>query len=202
MTGRRNDCESRSSLSSGYFLRTLRDNPSVPSSGVLDSWSLKMGPISCPETSVRDCHYSLRNNPEKRTTDAWNHASNDWLNFRDIGHFPKGPCAENLLEKTWWQFFCHSVSLHVCFRHEHSRKFWKLWSKFKITLYIHSARETGPSSFKLFECQTRFRGRRQALHFIFSVQSVTSARAVSRGSNGIGIKTSSLPHPHNFLTIF
>jgi len=24
-----------------------------------------MGPIGCPETSVRNCHYSLRNNPEE-----------------------------------------------------------------------------------------------------------------------------------------
>jgi hypothetical protein len=26
-----------------------------------------MGRISCPETSVRNYHYSLRNNPEKRS---------------------------------------------------------------------------------------------------------------------------------------
>jgi hypothetical protein len=25
-----------------------------------------MGPIGCPETSVRNCHYTLRNNPEER----------------------------------------------------------------------------------------------------------------------------------------
>jgi hypothetical protein len=25
-----------------------------------------MGPTGCPETSVRNCHYSLRNNPEGR----------------------------------------------------------------------------------------------------------------------------------------
>ena len=28
-------------------------------------WPLKMGPIGCPETSVRNYHYSLRNNPEE-----------------------------------------------------------------------------------------------------------------------------------------
>jgi hypothetical protein len=27
---------------------------------------MKMGPTGCPETSVRNYHYSLRNNPEKR----------------------------------------------------------------------------------------------------------------------------------------
>jgi hypothetical protein len=29
---------------------------------------LKMGPIDCPETSVRNYHYSLRNNPEERSS--------------------------------------------------------------------------------------------------------------------------------------
>jgi hypothetical protein len=29
-----------------------------------DSRPLKMGPIGCPETSVRNYHYSLHNNPE------------------------------------------------------------------------------------------------------------------------------------------
>jgi len=32
------------------------------------SCTLKMGPISCPETSVRNYHYSLRNNPEERNS--------------------------------------------------------------------------------------------------------------------------------------
>jgi len=43
------------------FLPRSRDNLSVPS-----SWSLKMGPTGCPETSVRNYHYSLRNKPEER----------------------------------------------------------------------------------------------------------------------------------------
>jgi hypothetical protein len=30
-----------------------------------DSWPLKMGPISCPETPVRNDKYSLRNHPEE-----------------------------------------------------------------------------------------------------------------------------------------
>jgi len=37
-----------------------------------------MGKIGCPETSVRNCHYSLRNNPEEHSShpfaaEAWNH---------------------------------------------------------------------------------------------------------------------------------
>ena len=35
---------------------------------ILDSWSLRMGPIGCPETSVRNYHYSLRNNPGERSS--------------------------------------------------------------------------------------------------------------------------------------
>jgi hypothetical protein len=54
------------------FLPTFRDNLSVPSSGfknleilVLDSLSVKLGPIGCSKTSVRYYHYSLSNNQEK-----------------------------------------------------------------------------------------------------------------------------------------
>jgi len=41
-----------------------------------------MGPIGCPETSVRNYHYSLRNNPEERSpgylaAEARNHATTD-----------------------------------------------------------------------------------------------------------------------------
>jgi hypothetical protein len=33
-----------------------------------DSLPLKMGPIGCPETSTTNYHYSLRNDPEERST--------------------------------------------------------------------------------------------------------------------------------------
>ena len=29
-------------------------------------WRLNMEPVNCPETSVRNCHYTLRNSPEER----------------------------------------------------------------------------------------------------------------------------------------
>jgi len=41
-------------------LPTFRDNVSFPSLRV------KMGPIGCPETSVRNGHHTLRNVPEER----------------------------------------------------------------------------------------------------------------------------------------
>jgi len=49
--------------SSGNFLPKFPDNFSVPS-----SWVLKIGPKGCPETSVRNYHYSLHNNPEGRSS--------------------------------------------------------------------------------------------------------------------------------------
>jgi len=43
--------------SSGNFVMVFRNDLSVPSSR---AWLLKMRPVDCPETSVRDYHYSLR----------------------------------------------------------------------------------------------------------------------------------------------
>jgi hypothetical protein len=48
--------------SSGNFLPTF---------WCKDSWALKMGPIGCAETAVRNYHYSLRNNPEERRSQDW-----------------------------------------------------------------------------------------------------------------------------------
>jgi len=43
--------------------------PHIGTAGfLLDSWTLKMGPIGCPETSVRNYQYSLRNNLEERSS--------------------------------------------------------------------------------------------------------------------------------------
>jgi hypothetical protein len=50
---------------SGNFLAMFRDKLLVPSLWV-KILTLKMRPIGCPETSVRDYHYSLRNDPEER----------------------------------------------------------------------------------------------------------------------------------------
>jgi hypothetical protein len=51
-----------------HSLPTLRDSLSVPYSTVGHNLkvSLKIGPISCPEMSVSNYHFSLRNNPEER----------------------------------------------------------------------------------------------------------------------------------------
>jgi len=53
---------------SGNSLPTFRDNLSGSSSRVKKSSSLKMRQIICPETSVRNYHYSLRYKPEERSS--------------------------------------------------------------------------------------------------------------------------------------
>jgi hypothetical protein len=56
-------------VSRGKFLPTFRDYLSVPYSRAKNAWRpLKMEPIVSPETSVRNCHYSLCNNPEERSS--------------------------------------------------------------------------------------------------------------------------------------
>jgi hypothetical protein len=53
----------------GNYLPTFWHNLSVPSSGFSDpNESLSMGPIEHHEKSVRNNHYSLRNNPEDRSS--------------------------------------------------------------------------------------------------------------------------------------
>ena len=50
---------------------------------ILDPW--KMGPICCPETSVRNYHYSLRNSPEERNVQDF-----FWLQvMRKVQQIPK-----------------------------------------------------------------------------------------------------------------
>jgi len=54
-------------FSSGNFLPMYRGNLSVPSSG--SKYERKeMGPLGCPETSVRNYHYSPFHNPQKRSS--------------------------------------------------------------------------------------------------------------------------------------
>jgi hypothetical protein len=70
------------------FLSMFRNNLS-PFSGVKNP---KMGSIDCPETSVRNYHCSLRNNPEKRSSHLLKSASTDsWTIWsRDIYLAPTG----------------------------------------------------------------------------------------------------------------
>jgi hypothetical protein len=49
---------------SSAFLLSL----SVSLFDFLDSCAFKMGPIGCPETTLRNYHFSLRNNSEERNS--------------------------------------------------------------------------------------------------------------------------------------
>ena len=57
----RDNLSSPSSRLGSYFLPTFRNNLSVP-------FHQRMAPISCPETLLRYCHYSLCNNPENHSS--------------------------------------------------------------------------------------------------------------------------------------
>jgi len=48
------------------------------------SWSFKMGPLDCPETSVRNCHSKLHNNPEERISHLHRGGSLKSRKFRNI----------------------------------------------------------------------------------------------------------------------
>jgi hypothetical protein len=50
----------------------------------LDSWTLRMGPIGYPKTSVMNYHYSLRNNPEQRRAQ---HHENLWTTEASIEYW-------------------------------------------------------------------------------------------------------------------
>jgi hypothetical protein len=70
--------------SSGNSVPTLRDNLSVPYSRI------RIGPIGCPQTSIGNYHYSLRNNSEERSSDLlsscpFNHLS---IRFPRLSYLP------------------------------------------------------------------------------------------------------------------
>jgi hypothetical protein len=51
----------------GHFSEASLETEEGVSSWI--SWSLKMEPTGCPETSVRNYHYTLRNIPEERRSE-------------------------------------------------------------------------------------------------------------------------------------
>jgi hypothetical protein len=52
-----------------FGIKSFRSVVSAAITGfLLDSWTLKMGPRGCPEMSVRNYHYALRNIPEEHSS--------------------------------------------------------------------------------------------------------------------------------------
>jgi hypothetical protein len=72
--------------STGNSLPTFRDNISVASSRMKNpkKETLKMGPTRCSETSVRNYHYSPRNNLEERSFQRWTELSVSALKGSDV----------------------------------------------------------------------------------------------------------------------
>jgi len=61
----------------------------------LDSWPFKMRPIDCTDISVKNCHYSLRNNPEERSSQQM------------FGGVLKICCTNCSLDSWWFQTWFH-----------------------------------------------------------------------------------------------
>ena len=68
---------------------------------------LKMGPISCPETSVRNYHYLLRNSPEERSSQIWLKSVD-----RCVLHFCLN--SDNIRDTLWRRTLaCHEFVSHL-----------------------------------------------------------------------------------------
>ena len=89
------------SASSGNSFPMIWDNLSV--------LSLKMGPTGCPETSVVNYHYSLRNNPKERSSYLLRGGS-----LNSPPRFPKCSSKHDFQRKICMTF---SSVTHVCLYH-------------------------------------------------------------------------------------
>ena len=89
---------------SGNSLRTFRENLLVPSSGCKG-----MGPIGCSETSVRNYHYSLQDNPDGRSSHTWTILHSGMVvcsacvsnQYSTSCHTACSLCADNSWEPFW-----------------------------------------------------------------------------------------------------
>jgi hypothetical protein len=83
------------------------------------SWLLKMGPIGCPETSVRNCHYMTSNTPEERRSHLLRGRSLKSRMFSGYQRFERS-CYFTLNNKTssctaWpWRWRHSTVLPYVC----------------------------------------------------------------------------------------
>ena len=107
----------------------------------MNSWPLKMVPIGCPETSVRNYHYSLRNTPEECSSHL---LRGGCLKSRFVVYivplFMFSTCVGNVTNRIrWWKqwkvkwMFCCGVQLCLTDVHQltditsPSSSSWTLW---------------------------------------------------------------------------
>jgi hypothetical protein len=99
--------------SGGNLLPTFWDNLSVSS-----SWTLKMGPTGCPETSVRNYHYSLRNKDRRGRFSATSRRKPEITHLKEhfLSHREQPAAITNTSRLMLFQLNFHRLStllLHV-----------------------------------------------------------------------------------------
>jgi len=65
----------------------------------------KIGPVGCPETSIRNYYYRLCNNPEERRSHLLRNGSLKSRNRDDSTTFRQIPSSQNKREQTDWTIF-------------------------------------------------------------------------------------------------
>ena len=85
-----------------------------------NSWPMRMRPMGCPETSVRNYNYSLRIAQKGAvatylTAEAWNHAR--W-GYERSANKNSGICDENIrgVFRKWVPFRCKKISSKVSYK--------------------------------------------------------------------------------------
>jgi hypothetical protein len=93
-------------------LPTFRGNVLAPSSGVFNSWPLKMGPLDCPITSVHNYHYTLRNFTEERRSHLLRVESLKSLE-RFCSYYE---CMTEIRNQVYWRLFITSFNTFTIFK--------------------------------------------------------------------------------------
>jgi len=84
-----------------------------------NSWPLKMGPIICPETSVKNKHYPLRNSPEERSSHLLHGGSFKPRKSRRVFML-----AKNTSVRIYIFFQCHHMSSQTSWSLPPSPRLW------------------------------------------------------------------------------
>jgi hypothetical protein len=125
-----------SAAQNGNYLTTFPNNRSVPSS-MINKCNKRTVPIGCPETSVRNYHYSLRNIPEQRKSShfVWLFVCHIYDSLRDtITLWPVHFSADRIVSDRSNGLLCSNTSI------------WEiLWRNFLCLKFT-------PISFLLYSC--------------------------------------------------
>ena len=87
------------------YLPTFRDNLQFPPSKIGQS-CFKMGPVTCPETSVNNCQFTPRDIPENDIPEKWRSQLSAHHNDNQVGvgRTPGAQCLGNTVHaEQWWR---------------------------------------------------------------------------------------------------